>query len=337
VPLSTSEVSNGGKVIEVRSLVSPKPVLPVTSNAGGNYTGEATTDMITIGMGGTDYVTGGGHIVLPVTSSTNGYYAAKQGSKVNFGMTMKWNKTGRSLQGQINIIYRRLENGVTKLYQIKSNAINSLSVDAITGGNLATINTKAEFTDVTDPSNPKLLLGNNDLTVIAFERSNSTTGTLDEISFRLVNPATRNTADGALIPAGVLFTNALEGANTVRTKLSNGKNNVRSASAMPSSTIASTETVTQQVLIRETPVDKLSVTAYPNPSASQFNLRLSSDKGEAITIRIVNGQGSVIETRTNIVAGQAVQLGAGYKPGMYYVEVMQGNNKKQLKLVKGQQ
>ena len=46
----------------------------------------------------------------------------------------------------------------------------------------------------------------------------------------------------------------------------------------------------------------------------------------------VNGQ--VIEKRTNLTAGQTVQLGSAYSQGVYIVEILQGTNRKQVKLLK---
>jgi hypothetical protein len=51
-----------------------------------------------------DFITGGGYII---PTRSNGTYAADAGRKSNFGFNVRYNKTGKSLQGNINVIFRR--------------------------------------------------------------------------------------------------------------------------------------------------------------------------------------------------------------------------------------
>ena len=44
--------------------------------------------------------------------------------------------------------------------------------------------------------------------------------------------------------------------------------------------------------------------------------------------------GRTVELLWNVTAGQTLQLGSKYRPGMYIVEMVQGTNRKQLKLLK---
>ncbi len=44
--------------------------------------------------------------------------------------------------------------------------------------------------------------------------------------------------------------------------------------------------------------------------------------------------GRTVELLWNITSGQTLQIGRKYRPGMYIVEMIQGNNRKQLKLIK---
>jgi hypothetical protein len=71
------------------------------------------------------------------------YPKADAGTKANFGFNVKYNKKGTNLKGRVNIVIR---NG-DRVYQIKSNAINQLSVDSTN----ATFNSKANIQDITDP------------------------------------------------------------------------------------------------------------------------------------------------------------------------------------------
>ena len=68
---------------------------------------------------------GGGFLV---NSESNGTYAGAAGAKTNFGLNVKFNKQGTNLQGNVNIIVRGSDGHV---YQIKSNAIDSLNIAII--------------------------------------------------------------------------------------------------------------------------------------------------------------------------------------------------------------
>ncbi len=77
------------------------------------------------------------------------------------------------------------------------------------------------------------------------------------------------------------------------------------------------------------------VKGLPNPSGNRFTLKVESDNiNEKMTVRVVDVLGKVVEVRNNIFAGQTLQIGNNYRPGVYFVEITQGNNKKQLKLIK---
>jgi hypothetical protein len=92
---------------------------------------------------------------------------------------------------------------------------------------------------------------------------------------------------------------------------------------------------TQSIAAPEVLADQFSVSAYPNPSLSQFTLKISSNNTrEAISVRVINQMGQVVEVRNNLVAGQTIQFGNTYRSGAYFVEVIQGKERRQLKLIK---
>lgn len=96
---------------------------------GGNYGGASDDDSINVHYPATsNTMTGGGYIVATAEA---GAYAGKAGSKTNFGVNVKYNKSGANLQGNVNIIVR---NGTT-MYQFKSNSLTQLSVTLDTNAN----------------------------------------------------------------------------------------------------------------------------------------------------------------------------------------------------------
>ena len=81
--------------------------------------------------------------------------------------------------------------------------------------------------------------------------------------------------------------------------------------------------------------NKFTLRATPNPSTSQFTLKIEGDNlNQALIFRVLDVMGNVIETRTNVITGHALLLGNNYRPGLYFVEITQGSNKTQIKLIK---
>ena len=79
---------------------------------------------------------------------------------------------------------------------------------------------------------------------------------------------------------------------------------------------------------------EFAISGYPNPSRANFNVQINGISTEKVSIRVTDMTGRLVEQRTNLAANQVVALGNNYGAGMYYIEVTQGGNKKQLKVVK---
>ncbi len=79
---------------------------------------------------------------------------------------------------------------------------------------------------------------------------------------------------------------------------------------------------------------ELSVKARPNPSYGAFNVQIEGGSTDKITMRIMDMQGKLIEQRQNIQPNQVLRIGQTYSPGIYFIEVMQGAKRKQMKLFK---
>ena len=79
-------------------------------------------------------------------------------------------------------------------------------------------------------------------------------------------------------------------------------------------------------------VDALAMQVFPNPSASYFTLRLNGN-GPA-DIRVTDATGRTVELKRGLAANSTATFGRQYKPGNYSVEVVQGTERKIIKLVK---
>jgi len=80
--------------------------------------------------------------------------------------------------------------------------------------------------------------------------------------------------------------------------------------------------------------NELHASAIPNPSNNSFTLYIRSDNlNDIITMQVIDLYGRIIEKRIT-TANSAIKLGDKYGAGVYMVIIRQGENQKQLQLVK---
>ena len=238
--LNATEFANKGTTLDIYA--------EITNYYAGNNNGFPGS--VTISVPGADAVTGGGFLVM---SSSAGTYAGTTGTKSNFGFTMKFNKNGGSAKGQANIIVR----SNNRTYQVKSNAINSLS----TSGTQANFSTKANLTDITDPLAPISLGGNLDLFVDMNDVAQG--GQTDEVSFRLLNGST------------LLYSSNWTGTTTTRKALGGGNISVKNAVTGSSARVAADSSPDQAVEQKE-------FAAYPNPFNDQITFQFDNQDIESM-------------------------------------------------------
>jgi len=85
---------------------------------------------------------------------------------------------------------------------------------------------------------------------------------------------------------------------------------------------------------KETQVNgKLAILAMPNPSATGFMLNITGDATTQVKLRVMDIAGRIIETK-NVTSNQKIRIGDYYRAGIYLAEIVQGNERKIIKLVK---
>lgn len=261
-----SDFNKGGSTIELLTVVE-----------GGYYAGQVKdATLITIAVPGKDYVNGGGHLLV---ANSSGTYAAPANSKVNFGFTMKWNKSGKNIQGQANIIFRRVDdNGILKTYQIKSNAINTLGTASVTGGRRADFNTKANLRDVTNPANPVIIVGSLDLTVQAFE---STSGGKDQISVTLRS-----------VSGELMFSTNWMGGKSVMKDLNGG--NIRVLSSTSIASVTSTS-LRKKLEVADAVSPSTQFYNYPNTFSDRTTIAFSVEKEQNFALEVYDVRGALVK------------------------------------------
>jgi hypothetical protein len=243
---------------------------------------------------------------------------------------VKFNRKGTSLQGNINTIIRRTEkNAVTgldelRVYQVKGNVMSSLSVDAskTTAHPYPTsiFNGKASIQDITDPLLPVSVDGGASLQVVMTDAGEP--GSSDKIAITVWNKA-----------GGLWYASNWDGTRTVEQKLDGGNLKVSGGSFSTGSTVSTGTKVATEV--QEQPiVSALTLKVLPNPSTTYFTLQTLSNNDLPVDIRVIDIYGRTIEARKGLSANGTLQIGHQYRPGSYFVEVIQGSQRRSAKLIK---
>jgi hypothetical protein len=81
-------------------------------------------------------------------------------------------------------------------------------------------------------------------------------------------------------------------------------------------------------------IHKLQVSVFPNPTASVFNIRFHSPDNKIISFRVLNSYGSLVEERKNLISGAVLEIGRNYPAGVYFMEVVQDQDRQIYKLIK---
>jgi hypothetical protein len=272
-----------------------------------------------------DFITGGGHIVPTASAGT---YASDPGRKTNFGFNVRYNKTGKNLQGNINTIFRRKESdGIVHVYQIKGNSMSSLSVNAsVATAKTAIFNGKANMTDITNPLMPVSLGGNLTLQVTMTDKGEP--GVNDQIGITVYN----NTG-------GIFHSSNWSGTRTAETILKGGNLVVNSGSMTFGATAATGRQGAEAAAGTAEAPAAFTVNAYPNPFAEKFYLNIGSEVTGDVALTVVDGKGRTV---TRQVAGAAEQGTArtveidlsGEPHGMYLLHVQAGAKREVIKVFK---
>ena len=104
--------------------------------------------------------------------------------------------------------------------------------------------------------------------------------------------------------------------------------NVAAAASISSFNAASTkEDIVEQIA-------GLTAKASPNPTNHVFRIVASSPRTTPVQIRLLSEAGKVQESRSNVAIGSIVEMGENLQSGVYFAEVIQGNERVVLKLIK---
>jgi hypothetical protein len=299
------------------------------SSSTGHCPGSDLGAEVTVSAPTSDFITGGGYVVLDNTAT--GKDAGDIGSKNNFGFNVKWNKSLSNIQGGgINSTVRK----GTHQYQIKGTKVTALSVTPANGSTPATaaftcnavVNDIVNNVAVSSEGNCTAIV---EITDVCEPGSGSPTSS-DQIAITVKDK------NGV-----VIYSNHWNTASkkTDKVVLNGGNLQIHSGSTTDAPKCGVTTSTRADMTARQAEstivMNKFNLKAFPNPSEDQFTLKIESDNTkDRISVRVTDMFGRTIRTYTNLFAGQTLRIGSNYKTGVYFIEMMQGNIRKQLKLIK---
>jgi hypothetical protein len=76
------------------------------------------------------------------------------------------------------------------------------------------------------------------------------------------------------------------------------------------------------------------VNVFPNPSSNEFTFVINFPENTICTLRIVDITGRVVEVHEHIPMVAEFKCGSGLMNGIYFAEIISGENKKVLRLIK---
>jgi len=72
----------------------------------------------------------------------------------------------------------------------------------------------------------------------------------------------------------------------------------------------------------------------PNPSSTFFNLSIRGRNELPVTIKIMDMFGRVVERHERIAANTVLKVGSRWTNGSYYAEIIQGDQRRIIKILK---
>jgi len=242
-----------------------------------------------------------------------GYYDSRSGvlvsnpsstGKASYGFTMNYFKNSTNPKGETQFEF--------KLGDFEFNALNF--------DYLVISNSMAQF-----KGTGKIIGGQSG---IAFTMT-VTDGQLDGIGIDKIRMKIYNKNNGKII-----YDNQPGASDAALPTQAVGSNSIVVISGINSSlTSANTSQKTEMEAAETKTVNGLDVIAYPNPSINNFSINVQANAKEKITMQVMDMYGRVIETR-NVTANSIKRFGDRYRPGTYFVRIIQGKEHKEIKLVK---
>jgi hypothetical protein len=104
--------------------------------------------------------------------------------------------------------------------------------------------------------------------------------------------------------------------------------------AVMTQSITSTEQVKKGETEEAVSSSGFNVNVSPNPSKGQFNIVITSNDATPVTVTVMNMFGQVIEQKQRVTSSGILRIGQAWTSGTYVAEVVQGDQRKIVRLIK---
>jgi hypothetical protein len=128
------------------------------------------------------------------------------------------------------------------------------------------------------------------------------------------------------------FDGVVNGTVTVKAVSNCGTSGIRSLIVKLAPCSANPGNTYTKGVINNTP-SSMEVTVFPNPTTSLFNVKVTTSSVEKAKARLLDVQGRLIKT-ISINPNETITLGTDLKSGVYMLEVLQGEERKMVRVVK---
>lgn len=81
-------------------------------------------------------------------------------------------------------------------------------------------------------------------------------------------------------------------------------------------------------------LDHLEAKVYPQVTAGNFNISVGGTNSGKLSFEVFDGLGRLVLSKSNFATVSGFSFGSNFKPGIYYVRVMEGEDRKEWKLIK---
>jgi glucose/arabinose dehydrogenase len=253
------------------------------------------------------------------------------------------NPTNNDGQGiELGVRFRSTQNGyITGLRYYKGPGTTGTHIGHLwtnTGGLLAT----ATFTNETTSgwqqalfSSPVAITAGVTYVASQFSPSGHYASTVNYFTQAVVNGPLRGLADGEDGINGLYKYSSSSAFPTFGHKSSNYWIDVVFSTGSASRGTATSSQVTGNVeQVADPLLKELVVSISPNPTTSHFNLVIGGDINAPVSVRVLDAYGKVVEKYERTVSGQTLRVGQQLNAGIYFAEVIQGSQRKIVKIVK---
>ncbi|MBC7629330.1 MBG domain-containing protein, partial [Ferruginibacter sp.] len=275
----------------------PVEVYKITAVAGANCATSSAAYLPVYDPNG-GFVTGGGWIISPIVPSLP--YMQVSG-KANFGFSSKYKKGSNIPDGNTE-------------FQFQEGNLN-FSSSSYSTGSLVIAGSQAIYQGVGTING----VAGYSFMVSAVDGQVNGGGNIDKFRMKIWNTST----------SAIVYDNnaGLDNNGTPTTAIAGGSIVIHNANGGAARVVITPAPVSAAVTALEAKV-------MPNPTTSVFNLIIKGKAAEPVTVRVTDVYGNIIQLNQKIGSSATLRLGERWTNGTYFVEVMQGNERKLLKVIK---